>query len=1322
MTTRNVSTSSSFSLKSNGSKIQCQKFINNLPSVNTDEVLRYTTIVVLLEYINEPRFRKREVTNAIPLSRELPPKTSRTKEASRAKRRSWLFSDDIGKKDDISEAKQLQRFIPALENYLKMVTINKIELRKGSLRRSLLKFYNDRFLDPKASNQLSTLTRLDELIILFTKAAQTEIAKVPSRRDDKHELYSQICDFTDVISSIVLGNESSNSQLKLRLKEYKESFGNSKGAVSSLSPISPNSEPRTNLIESSIKPSFKISDVKISAYLMELFDISEVEFQQELIKCVNVIDIDAVGQSIRTLKEKTMQQGNLGPEPLFSDLDVFRIYQEKELQELGAMTARLASAYQLHTEAGGKGFGAESNYFPKSSANIYVQLLRMILDKEADMHTISLNLSKEALFLINKCASYWRLTWPSTKASLILTAANAGPLAGKCLNPVMFEKITGLISTRVFGGADIIEDHQLWKSIDQNIWLDNMICNLEQTFNILCLLVSEIHQKPRPKFSQTLKVYYEIISSCELLGYDVTNSELYRKYMRRLRRSFFKATEHFYVSLVRGLPRDRLLEFFDVKNIADSIVSEIQMVQKMYPKALLDEVSLPVESGRTLTEAFGLDCAPILSQIEVSNNQNDSKLPLQDAVETYKSLRELQDVYNQVQGSKRFPCKLEKYFLKYVSKLCDEACESTVDVVQTAIAKETWEPISTSLGYSTSVIDVFKMINESIDLFVKLDWQSRYQISKIYTYLLKAVADGLSLYSSAVTDIIESDIKTIQEETQVKEKDEDHLTNLNPFAHSTKTKMKNSWVYTEMKNALKSADVVAPQPFEFKLRTCTCLSNLNQMLLLINGLEDRIDPEGISKVIRNHEQVDAKSKMMTEKQNRSLRRLYTIKVIRAENLSSSAQESNVLAAVSIVDTKLRREVARTREVLKSGRPVWNEEFELDAAMNETRFLNIILWYHKTKFGSLTPSVHGRASLGLEPNKFSEDGLPQQVCLNLDTRGRILVEIAVETEKLDALFSMGKAFRSVTRARDRSIELVVNKFQVFVYFAFSISTLKTVCGPNGISQASESVIYDSIVPLFDYLNSNLNILASHLPRELLLKIMLEVWEVVLIRADELLLPFLYDVHGQRNSDSKTKVKSIWENAVDAAKHGINSSINSERPLTQIEVHTVFEWLRALCVDFFHNNGEGPALKDLKNKHYQALLFIPVYYDKSVVQLKAEAETLHQEYRNLLFSTNDNKDAQNDTAPKLLGKRTKSIARRKTVLANASRKRRVQLDKEIEAAENNPLDSVTATQDILLRILIAKGETDYVARSLELRESLNKALFTENIVKAARSSHH
>ncbi|CUS23544.1 LAQU0S10e02850g1_1 [Lachancea quebecensis] len=1308
MAARHVSASSTISSGSTSNLLVSGDPAPSMTQPELDAILHYTLKVILIEYINEPRFKARIAKPKGPVRTNI----KSTKE-KKNKRSSWLFPDDGARKDQ-AEAKQLQKLTPTLENYLRMVAMDKVKVKQMQLRRSLLKLYNDAFLDPHAPKNLLSLTRLEELVMLFTKAANGELAKVGSTSKTKEELYSQVCCFLDTITQLATQQESSKSRLVTRIHEYKKQFSNPKSMEPLLSSL-PSNGSNTELSESAVKPTFKLADVAHSAYLMELFNLSEIEFQQILIKNVNETSNAFFGRSMQALKAKLVSQDNTELAYTFPVTANFEKWKKGELQELDVLITKFSrhGAYEHDS----------SNYMqciPEKARAVYTGLARLILERELHADPATSVLPKDAVFLLTKCAYYWRVDLPSTKATLLYTAANAGSLSGETVAPEKLEMLFKIILTKaltVEGGLDSLPT---WRVIDQQEWMSNLTITFEQCMNSMKLCLSAIYQKPMPKFSPILSIYYTYIEAgFELLGHEISETTLYKKHLRRLRRVLFRTSEQYYVSLVKSLPRDGSMEIHNVKEIADQILENLQNIQKKYKNPLLDQINLASECAKVLIEAFGVDCSAMLAQVErFSKAGNQSKIPLYDATETYKTLRELRDVYAQVQSSKKFPFKLEKHFLKYLSELCDDCCLSTLTVVKTALEKEDWEPADLSETYSTSVIDIFKMIHESFDLFLKLGWGDQYQISKICTFLLKSVADGLSYYANTVASLVESEMNISQcEEGELTESESERKV-LDMISQTAAAKMKSTWLYSEMRSALKSSDVVIPKPYEFQSKTCTCLNNLNQMIKMISDLEERINPEEVSSVVNQHERLDAKRRMMTDKQNKGLRHLYTVKVIRAENVQVTSHSAGLLSTVSIVDTKNKREVAKTREVLKASRPVWNEEFEIEIPVNDTRPFSFILWHHKPKSDSTSSRMSGRSFLYLDPHKFKNDGYPQDVCLNLDTHGRIFLQISVETERVDALFAMGRAYRSLSRARDRSIELMVSKFQVFVHFAFSRTTLKTICGANGQSRPSNTEIYDSIVPLFDYLNANLNILASHLSRELLHKIMLEAWEEILNEADALLLPFLSDA--PRAYQRSMKNKSIWENAVDVAKLGMNTSLGSERPLTQIEIDTVFEWLRALCIDFFHNNGEGPPLTDLKNMHYQALLLIPVFYDKNVSELKSEADALNRDYRKSMFGVNHHEGDGPRRANSNL-RRANTLARKRTIIANSSRKRRLEVDKEIKASEENPAENIVSTQDVILRILIAKGEAEFVLESLSLRERVSKALRTEQIVKAAKKSY-
>ena len=341
---------------------------------------------------------------------------------------------------------------------------------------------------------------------------------------------------------------------------------------------------------------------------------------------------------------------------------------------------------------------------------------------------------------------------------------------------------------------------------------------------------------------------------------------------------------------------------------------------------------------------------------------------------------------------------------------------------------------------------------------------------------------------------------------------------------------------------------------------------------------------------------------------------------------------------------------------------------------------------------------------------------------MDTQGRLLIEIAVESEREDAVFVMGRAFRTLKRSQERCIKLIVEKFSRFIHYCFSRSNLRSICGNNGNLKPTEEQVHDAMMPLYDYLNMNLKVLAEYLTNELLLKVMLAAWIVVLASADELLLPKLASAKTFQLTAQAPPAASGWQTAVSSAVANITSSIGISgfgKMLTNNELETVFLWLHFLCKEFFHNDGYGLPMLDLKNEQYQALLVLPVYYDSRLDYLEQEVDRLSPAFVSALRNRNN---FDNDASlPSINGaqkglSRAGSLIRSKTIMANATSKSREKAMREAREARSE-IVTQTTIEDIILRILIIKGEQKYVAKRLDQREKLAHSIATQRLAREA-----
>lgn len=1259
--------------------------------IESADVYWYTLRLMVLEYVNEPRFQKMYVRKTTPQERQ-----DEIVSTKHNRRVSWFSGSSVPNRG-LDETDVVQKCLLKLEQRLSLIAMNKVKVGDDKLRRSLLKLYNDVFLNPDMGRIMKSVQRFEELIVYFTKASNGELNKLVVD-DIQQELYKQVSYFIDLL--IELAATDITPEIRAKLNQYKDSVKPSKKILKEYSPSTSRDHlPSSNLVDVTVKPTFRLNEVTHSSYFMKLFQKDPVSMQQDIIKVMNEAVNSVYCQELRLRKEKLNKDEVFDIEDFESERD-FNLWKNFEVGE----TASLIDRFNVKGDHAAS-LNGSTVIIPPNARSTFVSLVCKILRDDSSQNSNTLNFSQAAMFFITKASKYWRLDYHSTFATLVYSAANLTILKEEDLNIQLAENVMNFIRVRILKTEDNM-DTAVWNALDRREWLENLIYTANRCTNTIDYLLTALFSNTKPKFSSILAFYYSNIEADpSMVLYKQQSNALDRKMIKRFHRTIFKVSEQFYISLLDTVPKDDSIEIQHIQDVAEQIIEQVKSIQKRYNRPLLDKVMLAHECATVLIEAFGSDASTMIKRVEKYNiSKRGESIAPADALEAYSIFKELRNIYSQIQPDKPFPCKLEKLFVKYVTILCDEVSGKILKVIDSSIKNETWEVVNEEANFSSSVFDIFKMINESIGLFKRLEWENDYQIAKVITFLLKSFSDGLHFYSNTLIRMVEDDL--IQDDFDIQEDE-----NKDPHEpRSSLIKSQHTWSFHGMKNALSSTPTVAvPRPYQFKNRTCVLLSNLESMIAKINDLDEQLNAERLSELVQNYE-TDRNKKRVSKGEEQQLHQLYTIRVIKADNIKGFSNEGLSNGLVSLVDTSKQREIGKTRVVRKSTNPNWDEEFEIEIPVNHVRSISMMVWHRPSgKFQSLgNYDLCGKCSLLLDPKRFTDDGFPNELTLELDTQGKLYLNVSLESEKIDALFSIGRAYRTLTRARDRAIELIISKFSAFVGYAFSRETLKKVCGANGTIPASNDAVYDAILPLFDYLNSNLNVLASTLSQDLLFKVMLRAWSCILKAADSLLLPPLSMARSKRLSGSK----NFWGNAMSNALGNTYTVPGYGRALTQREMETTFAWLNALCVDFFHNNGEGPPLSALKNNHYQTLLLIPAYYDKSAVELKEEAERLSPNYlkflRQMTFGTDTHRR---------LSKRLVTLARKGTVMANASKKSRTRVQKEIEREENDPLERSTETLDIIYRILMVKGELDYVHQQLSARTKVRKSIATEKLVKAA-----
>lgn len=1265
------------------------------PDIEENQLYWYSLKLLIFEYINEPRFRSS--SNVSHGGRQ----SFDTKHTSLSTIGNSTISGNDSNitsgKDDKVVLKSLK---DRLEVYLRNVTIGEIKMSNQDYRRSLMKYYNDYFLNPALRSNMIECKRPEDMIVYFSKTANSQLNKF-NNGHIQNELYAEISLFISLMISLVSDSASETFIKRLRDYEHILKSDNTVQHNKRSSSLGIPSVELDNYSSSSHKstvnsPTFRIEQITHATYFSELFGIDPLILQQDVIKVSQKVTNECFCKELRTLYNQiNKNDGPLTSSDFPSDRD-YHNWKTYMIEEMDVLFERFEKR-TVHSGASSQTY----EILPENPRDLFVALMSKVFLKECKSGLNSLNLSQDAMFFLTRFSKYWMVDYYSTLSALLYTAMNISVLKDEEINIPLTENLFTMLDLKVLK-AGAHKDSSSWNDKDQKQWIINIFSASNQCICSLDNLLTALFAPTRPKFTPILSFYYNYVESDPAFV-------MFKKYtqynnnsdIKKLKRTIFKTAEERYITLLNSIPKDKTIELHHIQDLGEQILNDVKEIQKRYSKPLLNRINIAFTVAEMLIAAYATDFLPMLKRASKYYKQKHNvPIPPVNALELYTLVKELEGVYMQVNPKNPLPWKPEEVFYKYLARFVREIIKNIKNVIINSLKNEQWNRVNLETLFSQSVLDIFKMINESINLVRQIEWESETQIAKVFTLILKEFSDDLKMYSQDTLKLIQSDLRQSSLEAIRKASESQSL---QTREMGSVVSAKKRWTFHDMKNALKSSSgKVVPPPFEYRMRTCVMLNDIETMIRLVNELDEKIDPEQISLTIsQDHNNDPSADKELNLDQ--PVKQIYSVRIIEAKDIRGYGSDGRSNVSVSLRCSTKQRESGSTQIVPKTNNPVWDEEFEIDLPYNGQTSLTFNVWHHATgKLRSFSgDDLCGRATLSLNPKNFTDDGFPNSRTLDLDTQGQLFVEISLETDRCDALAVFGRIYRVLTRSRDRAVELLVIKFSSYVSYSFSKETLKDLAKQSNGSTISDDSIYDAIVPLFDYLNANLTILASQLTPELLFMVMLKAWFVILKAADNLVLPQL-SIAKNRLENTKN---SLW-------KPHSSSLAGYGHALTIKEIEIVFKWLDALCVDFFYNNGEGPPLDDLKNKDYQTLLLVPVFYDRSSLELKAEVKRLTPSY----YKFTEHKYRDNNPNM-VVSRKLTSIERRKTIMKNSFKKTREQLDREALADSSDQLERDSELLDVILRILIAKGETDFVYQHLHQRKLKRKMIAITSIADKA-----
>ncbi|KAG4440459.1 hypothetical protein IFR05_004053 [Cadophora sp. M221] len=724
-------------------------------------------------------------------------------------------------------------------------------------------------------------------------------------------------------------------------------------------------------------------------------------------------------------------------------------------------------------------------------------------------------------------------------------------------------------------------------------------------------------------------------------------------------------------------------QFYHVVQLGKSVVKLCERIQKRYRKNPnimgVNPLTILVE---TMFPSFENDAGDLIQRILQVAQTKNSEVDMQDGFDLYKELVEIRRIHQGALPERPFAFHIEELLADFVWRWIRVSESKMVELVDQAIKQDQFQvrsdqsdrPATDDERHSVSVIDIFRLFNQTANQIFELEWDDDVQYAKFMTALSKSFGIGLGRYCEVL------------EQRFTKEMDR-----LSPAQEAAAAQTKQEKWMQLAKDAWNNKEKI--EPFQFYPESFVKLNNIEYAVQQLDVLEKTMNVDACADVL-------AKNAPPKEKQRRPSKYVFTIKIVEAEELKACDPNGTSDPYVVLGDEYQKR-LAKTRVVMRNLNPRWDESVDITVQ----GALNVIatVWDWDT-FGD--HDFVGRTSLKLDPVHFS-DYMPREYWLNLDTQGRLLLRVSMEGERDDIQFYFGKAFRLLKRTERDMTRNITDKLSQYINASLSTDALRHLLSRGGISASVTSLwksrqsiapaitqldVENALKPLFTYFDENFAIMKQTLTDASMVMVMTRLWKEVLLALEGLLVPPLSD------------------------------KPSSQRPLTQQEMDIVFKWLE-LLFDFFHARDEetgevmGVPADVLKSPKYHELASLNFFYFDTTENLIRTSERM-----TTASIQRANVQRNRLSAPPTLGASfgglmgATSMRRSKSIMLsrNLGTMRKAKEEKRKEA-QADPSD------DMILRILRMRPEAaNYLRDRSRQKERLAAAAAAEMIVRQSLAS--
>lgn len=700
-------------------------------------------------------------------------------------------------------------FMAALEKRLTKVLMGQErmpEFKDATVIRTFAVFLNE-FKDPRKAKNLEKNRNVEELILIFFSNATKELQKGKPPGDDSYKLMvdRHVALFLRLISAILKDHDwqRDRPELSQRLVTMEKKLLLHDQDLASENQR--NGGQGGSTIEVEIPRTYEVKDMPLVLVVQRIFSLSYSAVQADIDRFKPIWTEKAALQDLKTyqvhLTRMTKQTLNRND---FDSDEAYEAWKSQESPDLSQMILSLiqsdpnlakststgpASQYRsnasvdLGTDNGqpvdlsGLNINADTAddqasyvFIPPDPRMYYRAILKEALtydlaDPEfvpSDGNRLS---SKQSAELLAEIGHRWRVPQSSRHVLFLDVIRDAYIDQSVDLDmldtaftyvkePPQTDKKSNRLSQ--FQMQVPLSDRSRWTVHDHAVYQQILTSIHETLLRELFEMMMSAYDAKAPSIGPIMEVLDTHIYSDDLFTGTPEDLDQFGEQLKEALRH--KAGDVYRELLAKQIPDNKEdWQFYHVIQLGKAISKLCEKIQKRYRKMPpimgVEPLSCLVEE---MLPAYAADARDLVARIMDVAESKDEHIPIDDGFDLYKEMVEIRRIHNSALPGRKFAFNIEDLLQDFVWRWIEITDSNLIAWVNNAFKADQFQiesqnPFpSDDERHSTSVVDIFRSFNQSVEQIMDLNWDNDVQYAKFMTAASKSIGIALARYCELV--------------------------------------------------------------------------------------------------------------------------------------------------------------------------------------------------------------------------------------------------------------------------------------------------------------------------------------------------------------------------------------------------------------------------------------------------------------------------------------------------------------------------------------------------------------------------------------------